>query len=237
MYRETRPASALEPFVECVWTLAPCADGSVRTHPVVPDGRLDLVWSRSQGAIALGPASAFRSVPVHDTISGIRFRPGVAGAFLGVSAREIRDQAVALAVVWGRKGEELEERLLAVNDAERALQLLQAALMARLENEFRLDRAVLEAASRLQRSAASPVRDIAVWTGLSERQLRRRFEREVGLGMRQFGRIVRFQRLLDGVREHRRRGGGLSPDWAGMAFEFGYADRLTLFAKAARSPA
>jgi AraC-like DNA-binding protein len=165
---------------------------------------------------------------VHDGISGIRFRPGTAGAFLGVPARDIRDQAIALGLLWGQPGDELEARLFSVAEPERASQLLQSALAARLDTGAKLDRAVLKAASRLQHSPASPVQDLAVGVGLSERQLRRRFEREVGLSMKRLGRIVRFQRLLDEVRQRQRRCGALSPNWASMALDFGYADQAHL---------
>jgi transcriptional regulator GlxA family with amidase domain len=64
------------------------------------------------------------------------------------------------------------------------------------------------------------VSSLAVAVDLSERQLRRRFETAVGYGPKRFGRILRFQRLLDLV--HTR---GARIRWAELAVEAHYADQ------------
>jgi transcriptional regulator GlxA family with amidase domain len=56
--------------------------------------------------------------------------------------------------------------------------------------------------------------------GLSERQLRRRFEVAVGYGPKRLGRVFRFQRLLDLVHASHDR-----PHWSQVAIAAGYADQ------------
>jgi hypothetical protein len=44
-------------------------------------------------------------------VAGIRFRPGVAGRFLGIAPRELTDRWAPLEDLWGRRGRGLHERL------------------------------------------------------------------------------------------------------------------------------
>ena len=61
---------------------------------------------------------------------------------------------------------------------------------------------------------------VSAAVGLSERQLRRRFESAVGYGPKRFGRILRFQRLLDLLHGH-----SVPVRWAELAVEANYSDQ------------
>jgi transcriptional regulator GlxA family with amidase domain len=65
-----------------------------------------------------------------------------------------------------------------------------------------------------------PVSALADEVGLSERQLRRRFEDAVGYGPKRLGRVFRFQRLLDLIHGSHGRA-----RWSELAVAAGYADQ------------
>jgi AraC-like DNA-binding protein len=102
-----------------------------------------------------------------------------------------------------------------------ALAALQNVLTGHLaDTDPLIDTAVTRAIGMMRRHPDRLVSSLAVAVDLSERQLRRRFETAVGYGPKRFGRILRFQRLLDLV--HTR---GARIRWAELAVEAHYADQ------------
>ena len=114
----------------------------------------------------------------------MRFRIGVAGAALGLPAGEFLDDNVPVADLWGP---ELDERVALGGPA---------ALVAAVRERVRrapLDPLARAAALRMAEPGAR-VSDLDL--GVSERQLRRRFEDAVGYGPKTLARVLRFQRFL-----------------------------------------
>ena len=106
-YREFRPPPALAPVVACAWENEPAED---HTQRIVPDGCIDLIWEAGRELVIAGADTGARTValPAGTLSSGVRLRPGAAGAFLGMPASELRDRHVAAALVWGEQAALLE---------------------------------------------------------------------------------------------------------------------------------
>jgi transcriptional regulator GlxA family with amidase domain len=83
-----------------------------------------------------------------------------------------------------------------------------------------VDRPVARAVAALRAQPDTPVAELAAEVGLSERQLRRRFEAAVGYGPKRLGRVFRFQRLLDLIHATH-----VQPRWSQLAVAAGYADQ------------
>jgi AraC-like DNA-binding protein len=189
-YREYRPPAGLESVVACLWEQEADED---RTQRIVPDACVDLIWFAERELVVAGADTGPRSVDLAagTRLSGIRLRPGAAGAVLGVPAVELRDQDIPLSLIWGRQGAILEE---AVAGAEpgRHLAMLAAAVIGRGAEP---DRLVLAAVRRLAAPMAR-VADVAAEVGLSERQLHRRLLVSVGYGPKLLARVARLRRLI-----------------------------------------
>ncbi|MGH2950210.1 MAG: DUF6597 domain-containing transcriptional factor, partial [Solirubrobacteraceae bacterium] len=128
-YREYRPPPGLEPIVACLWENEPAED---RAQRVVPDGCVDLIWVAERELVIAGADTGPRLVdlPAGSRSSGIRLRPGAAGAFLGLPASELRDRQVAAALVWGDQVTRLEDAMAGAEPARR-LELLVGAVARR----------------------------------------------------------------------------------------------------------
>ena len=189
-YREYRPPAGLEPLVACVWEREPPEDGTQR---VVPDGCVDLIWLAERELVIAGADTAARSVdlPAELRSSGIRLRPGAAGAVLGLPASELRDRQVPAGLVWGDDAALLEQAVAGVGPGRR-LELLAAAVARRGAEP---DALVLAAARRLAAPGAR-VADVAAALGVSERQLHRRTLAAVGYGPKLLARVARLRRLM-----------------------------------------
>jgi AraC-like DNA-binding protein len=232
IYHEDRPPESLAAHVQAIWSESV---GERRDDPgarVLPDGCIDLVWFTDRAPIVAGPQTepVFTTAPPGSLVVGIRFRAGAAGSVLGLPADELRDRSLPLADLWGSRPLEPLLRVEESRSATAHLEAMQRVLLTRLVEVEQPDRAVLGAARWLDRHPDRRLDALHELSGLSERQLRRRFEAAVGYGPKTFQRIVRFRRWLDRAR-------GASPEGRSLvdlAIESGYADQAHLTREVAR---
>jgi AraC-like DNA-binding protein len=223
VYFEYRPARALAPYVDCGWVRSNSAGAPLR---VMPDGCVDVYVNAGGAVIISGPATTYydQSADTGGVLAGLRLRPGAAAAVLSHPANELRDNQVAIDRLFGISASRLAEDMLAANTFQQRVMMLASTLesyFARVEPV--VDQPVAHTIEMLRSHPTCSVSSVASTVGLSERQLRRRFEAAVGYGPKRLGRIFRFQRLLDLIHagDHRIR-------WAELAIEVGYADQSHL---------
>ena len=189
-YREYAPPAGLETVVACLWENEP--DGA-HSQRIVPDGCVDLIWSAERELQVAGADTGPRTVDLAagTRVSGIRLRPGAAGAVLGLPAVEVRDRLVPISLVWGEQATRLEEDIAGA-EPQRRLELLAAAVASR---RVEPDLLVLAAARGLAAPRAR-VGDVAAELGVGERRLRRRLIDSVGYGPKVLARVARLRRLV-----------------------------------------
>jgi len=202
------PAAPLDAIVAVLWWNHRSEAGRTVEH-MLPSGTAQLVialheqpitwaaadtgssWNRWTGAIVHGPQSTYYCAGPKPagTVMGVAFRPGAAGALLGVPAAELADRHVPLDALWGRSARELRERLAACPDAHSALRLLEHYLQARMNKPLLMHPAVAHA---LRASHAQPVESLRRQSGYSHRHFVALFREAVGLAPKHFSRIQRF---------------------------------------------
>jgi AraC-like DNA-binding protein len=220
VYREFRPDQRLAPFVECGWLRSGSATPSIR---VIPDGCADVFVTAQGDVMIAGPADTFYDMPAvdQDTLAGLRLRPGAAAAVIGCPASEFREMRVPLDSAFGVAGSRLAESvLLTKTPGQRMARLADLVADYFAAADPVVDPPVARAVAALRAQPGRSVTALADEIGLSERQLRRRFEAAVGYGPKRLGRIFRFQRLLDLVHASHGR-----PGWSELAIAAGYADQ------------
>ncbi len=202
------------PLLACTWEQATAAGYEQR---VVPDACVDLIWSGERLRVA-GPDTRARVVALApgSRLVGVRLRPGVAGAVLGLPASELCDISPDAADVLG--GECAAALLEALDAGQDPHALLRRAVARRGVREP--DPLVLAAVRALGRPRAR-VGVVAVELGLSARQLQRRISGAVGYGPKVLARVLRFRRLQ-----------ALAPaPLAELALDAGYADQAHMTAE------
>lgn len=151
-----------------------------------------------------------------------RLQLGATRAVLGVPAAAIAGQIVALEDLWGAPAaRRLKSRLAQARSTLEAASVLEQAIDARLASSGRVGRMqlVLDAADRLARQ---DVNHVAAELGVSERHLRRVFKDALGVGPKEFAKLMRFRRAVSAARET----GHAS--WARIAASAGYYDQAHL---------
>jgi AraC-like DNA-binding protein len=209
-YRELAPPPAVASHVACLWSRNGAAGR------VLPDGCVDLVWTGAD-LIMAGPAThAVRpQLPPGEPKLGVRFRVGAAGVVLGLPAGELLNRSPTLGEIWA-EGNELAERVAEASGARARHGVLTDVVAARLADAPAPDPLVRAAVLGLFRQRTR-IAGLCERLGISERQLRRRFESAVGYSPRTLARVLRLQRFLALAAD-----GG---DLARLAAEAGYADQ------------
>lgn len=189
-YREYPPPVGLEDLVACVWQQEPVADHHQR---VLPDACVDLIWLAGRDLVFFGADTGPRVVRLHagTLTTGIRLRPGAAGAVLGLPASEIRDHQIRADHIWGLSATRLADALAVAGPSDR-LDLLAGGVRQRGAEPEGL---VIDAAHRLAVPAAR-VSTVAGELGVSERHLHRRIRAAVGYGPKMLARVARLRRLI-----------------------------------------
>ncbi|MFD3514777.1 helix-turn-helix domain-containing protein [Streptomyces sp. NPDC058657] len=115
-----------------------------------------------------------------------------------VPMRELTNTVLELRDVLGPGADELVERMSATRDWTRRFDLLDAALLTRLERGPDPSPEVVHAWRLLTRSAGTiPVARIAAEVGWSHAHLVRRFTHQVGLTPKMSARVLRFHRSVE----------------------------------------
>jgi AraC-like DNA-binding protein len=177
-------------------------DDSAAAHDIVPDACADIISIGGAAPIIVGPATTtvVARLPPRTMIVGARFRPGSAGAALGVSMHELVDRDVALADMW-RDTNELADGVAAGTIATR-LAALEGELVRRVGRRP-VDRFARLAVEWLAKHPGEHVAGLAEVFAITDRQLRRRLASATGYAPKLLHRILRFQRLLVGVDRRR----------------------------------
>ncbi len=212
-YREHRPGPALQPYVECVWTISG-ARAARAPERVVPDGCPELIvhlgnpfarrtggrWVVQPRVFLAGTLSRpwlLRPGPRVDTV-GIRFRAGETRALLPVPMARAADRELPLARIVGRGATAaLVRSLRAARTPARRFAAAEEWLTARAA-EARPRRATSTAAVALIREGGGRARIDAVARSLgwSRRRVERSFLRDLGIRPKVYARIVRLNAVL-----------------------------------------
>jgi AraC-like DNA-binding protein len=216
-YREWLPSDGLRGSLTCLWA-AVVPDGELAVSDVLPDACTDLIWQSGHGAYLAGPDTgpAPAPIPAGTVLIGARFAPGAGGPAFGIPLAELRDQRVDLADCLPALAADLPPDLA----PDSALEAV-TRLSARLATYGPPDLAVVHGARLL--AGHESVAGLSDALGLSERQLRRRFDTAVGYGPKTLHRVLRFRRVLAQLAQT-----GPATDLADLAVQAGYADQAHL---------
>jgi AraC-like DNA-binding protein len=215
-YEEQPAHGALARWVECTWSVE--TDVPVRAHAVRPDGCLDVLYSAT-GLQVVGAMTAeqrYHLAPGATSV-GLRFRPGMAAAFLRIPAGELTDRVIPLEDLWGGSARELHSRLDHATSTAERLHILREAIQPSAHVPNPVQRAI----EAVTASHGDIDLDwVAQQASMSERQFRRRCLEESGLAPKQLCRVLRFRRACE------LSGRGLP--WGLIAAEAGYFDQAHL---------
>lgn len=226
-YRELEPPSDLQCYVLAYWAfVAPAAHDGVYQHRVMPDGCVQLSYLKQARLLHLvGPRLEALEVPVQPghVFWGVRFRPGAAGAVLGVPCLDLRDAVGPTFLFVPERAQVLLQALQACETMEEAVAAVSEVLRRFAAQAEAPDALVQQGVAAIVAAQGQlRISELAEKLDLSERQFQRRFRQAVGLTPKQFARIRRFRASVGNVLR-------TPPEaWSRVAAEQGYADQAHL---------
>ena len=224
-YREYVPSAALKPHIYCYWTLwSERVTTAPFTYRIVSDGCVDLFINCRQfeELNVAGTASAASTVILEGDASyfGIRFLPGGFYRLFKLPMKEIANKMVSVQEVWGNRLTDFESRLYAAQGIREKITVTEAFLLRQMSIEKREPDPRLRHVLEMVYQKGGQYRietDLA--HGISPRQLRRIFDRHIGVGPKAFARVVRFQSALRAMRDIPQN------KWGDLSLDFGYFDQ------------
>jgi len=196
-YREFPVPASLANHFLCFWKQVIVGSGEY-THRVLPDACIDIVFINDAPPVVVGPwTDPFVARFTAGTkIVGARLHPGLAPSVLGIPAAELLNQSAPLSDVWSanraRITLSLNEPTLVSLESVLARALRRATASATPPGG-----AVVASIRWFAHHPGATVEQWSPWSGLSHRQLQRRFSGAVGYGPKMFQSVLRFQRLLN----------------------------------------
>lgn len=229
VYREYTPSKVLLPYIACYWKLDFRADdGADFLHRIIPDGCTDIIIdmnpaSSSKGAFVTGLMTTFETVNLSSDCSlfGIRFYSHNMRYFIKYPVSELTGHQVLLEDIWGREAGLVANELRAAHTLPDAIVRLEVRLQnVLLRNKYEFESPLQVAMCVMyENQGMITVRELAEKLVYSERNVRRIFSKELGIGTKELLGIIRFQSLLREL--HRNK----PTDWTGIAVKYGYYDQ------------
>jgi len=207
----SRPAMPVSRFVESIWEMEGHWEGA---RFIFPKPVVDVVFSlRSASDPAAGENASTDESPtawiagIHDAVRveeggkahwvGIRFRPGMARAFLGVPLDELVDRRVPLDTILGADAGRTLTRLSEAANRRERFRVLESLLVTRLRHAQAPDGVLQRALAILRQNAGfGPVGSVAGAAGLRPDVMIDLIKKEVGVPPKKLARILRLHHAL-----------------------------------------
>lgn len=238
-YQETHPRPPLDRFIECFWTLENEIPSEASTpERILPDGCAEIILNFANpfrqyhntalselqprqflvgqitGPISISPTGLVELI-------GIRFHPGGTGPFFSFPMDQVTNRVVNLDDTDGFFNNGWLTSLDDLSSLSMRVKALESVLLNHIQR-VNSDMLTLKLARRIVESNGMILVDeLANDSGMSSRQLERRFMRDVGMGPKMLSRILRFQQVFRAVEQN-------DPNWASIAAECGYYDQAHL---------
>lgn len=213
-YKTVEPPPTLEPFVDCLWILAaPCGEGDAEPEIVLPDGKTELMvhfgddFEKREGGIFQRQARVLMSGQLTERILlrptgtigvvSVRFKAAGAARFFQLPFDQIVDQVVDFSRFEKEVSQQLHDEVARCSSHEERLEVMRSLLVQRLREESQEDIFVRQACQYITKSEGEySVRELVKLIGFSERQLERKFKKQVGISAKTLARIMRFQKFI-----------------------------------------
>lgn len=228
-YQEFSPSKGLTPYVACYWTVEFKLLDHGKLHRIIPDGCVDIIFdlrstSFSQGAFVTGLMTSYETMSFTRNYSlfGIRFFADQVRRFIKYPVSEMNGNRVPLEDLWGSEAKWIVEEVQSVHDVLDMVEVVEHRLLQQLHRcENYCDQRLLASMQYMVASQGMlSVRDLADQLNYSERNVRRIFQKELGVSPKELLSIIQFQSLLQGIYKR-----DTTTRFTDMAVQYGYYDQ------------
>ncbi|MDF2964578.1 MAG: hypothetical protein K0S39_6313 [Paenibacillus sp.] len=226
-YREFLPSKGLESYVACYWTVDSKTSDKNYLHRIIPDGCVDIIFnlrapSFSKGAFVVGLMTTFETIclSTNHSLFGIRFFSDNVRQFLRYPVSELMGSHVFLADIWGSEAEIIMEQIISAHGISEIIERVELTLLKGLLQNEQSDQLLQSSMQYMYASQGTvSIRTLAEKLSYSERNIRRTFQKELGVSPKELAGIIRFQCLLQELYK------GIPSRFTDIAVKYGYYDQ------------
>ena len=237
-YNEYLLHPQLRPFVKVIYSLEGDPDGgNIAPWRILPDTCVEIVFHAeapylttfANGKKALQPHS-FVMAQMRQFVEiepsgktcfiAVRFTAAGAHHFFPIPLNGFSDAQIHLPEIWGDLAFELEDKMHTTLDLAQKVKIMQRSLLLQLSRNGEHDHLVNHCLATIHaQKGLITVGKLSEHTGVSTRQLLRRFDRRVGASPKEFCRIVKFLAACRRLRSSQ------NDPLTSIAYTSGYADQ------------
>lgn len=221
LYREYQPSPALQPYVQCFWTLEDQVASSLYrpiVERILPDGQMEMIFhlgdifqqvengkgSLQARSFLYGQLHQYLDLipSAHAKIIAVRFLPFGLYPFVPLSPKEFQQRQIDLIDLYGSAGRELEEKVNEAEETQSAITIIEEFLTQQLANRKSPDPLVLYTTQLImQRAGKGEIQDIIRSYKISPRHFQRRFLEVTGTKSKTLARIARLQKTMQLIQD------------------------------------
>lgn len=213
-YQVFEPNKDLNTFVKCYWTLESPKEETPQRQRIVPDGCMEMIFHYGNlykqyienGNSIIQPkcfvigqlTQPFEIEPTGETgIFSVRFHPEGFMPFATIPIKEMENRAVTLEKLFGKEGQEIEQKILNANATPQRINLIEKFLTTRLAYTGTIDFIVKSAVETiLTANGQLSIGELSKQININRRQLERKFSSAIGLSPKQLAKTIRLQATL-----------------------------------------
>jgi len=212
-------ASGLPPFRVLPDTCTELFINYIDNIPTVISGKSTADYQRSFLVSRMNRFMDVQSPPITGLIT-VCFFPGATRHFFALPMNEIANDVTGLQHLWKGMLIEIEDRIVSANTNDDRVMILQQYLFNELKKNYKADKTIEYCLWQLNSAKGQiSIGSLSDDTGISNRQLLRRFNDSVGLSPKEFARITKFISSLSVLKKYP------SMSLTEIAYESGYYDQ------------
>lgn len=214
-YQTFTPTHDLAACIKCYWTLEGPQEETPEKQTIVPDGCMEMIFHygdlyrqyTEDGNSIIQPkcfvmgqlTGPLEIAPTGRTgIFAVRFHPNGFLPFALVPVKAMKNTAVPLDTLFGKDGQEIEQKILAARSTLERIELIETFLLNRLTNTNTIDRIVQSTVETiLTANGQLSVDELLKKININRRQLERKFSSAIGLSPKQLSKTIRLQATLN----------------------------------------
>lgn len=220
-YQTFEPSQVLNTLIKCYWTLENPKKENPQSQTIVPDGCMEMIFhygdlyrqytenlpaGQAGGNSIIQPRSfvigqltqPLEIEPTGETgIFSVRFHPEGFLPFTSIPIKEMENTAVSLKKLFGKDGEEIEQKILNAETTQDRIELIEkflTNLLADSETIHSIVRATVE--TILTANGQLSIGELSKQNKINRRQMERKFSSTIGLSPKQLSKTIRLQATL-----------------------------------------
>lgn len=213
-YQIFEPHQDLATLVKCYWTLESPKEKTPKKNTIVPDGCMKMIfhygdlykhYNENVNSIFLPRCFVIGQLtrpyevePTGETGTFfVCFHPNGFLPFAIFPIKEMENTAVPLEKLFGKNGQEIEQKILNANSTSERINLIETFLFGRLTDTEAVDHIVKSTVETiLTANGQLSVDELSKQNNINRRQLVRKFSSAIGLSPKQLSKTIRLQATL-----------------------------------------